>query len=87
MVFTTIEHPESTRRTETLRRFRQNRAVLDREWSKLLLEHRHEWAAVYADGTVVVRPSLEGIRDAVPEGERDAAIVRYIEENDRTLIL
>ena len=87
MVFKSIDGPAVQEAKERFRRFRENEAVLERERDRLLAHHMHEWVAVYDDGKVVVEPTMEAIRDAIPDDKRGTAVVRYIRQRETALIL
>lgn len=87
MMFKTVKEPEATRAREGFKQFRRNEEVLLREWPRLLAQHKNEWAAVYDDGKLIVKPNLETMSEALPRKELDTAIVRFIDESDDALIL
>lgn len=87
MTFRTVGEPEATNARLGFERFRENQAILQREWPNLLDQHMHEWVAVFDGGRIVVESSIERARDAVPAAERDTAVLRYIKLTDNALIL
>jgi hypothetical protein len=87
VVFKPVDRELNDRAIAGFSEYRKNEEVLRREWPQLLNNHLHQWVAVYNDGKIVVRSSMETIRQAVPEDERDTAVMRYIKQSDNALIL
>ncbi|MEX1022763.1 MAG: hypothetical protein WD058_06405 [Dehalococcoidia bacterium] len=66
--------------------FAANDAVLDREWARLLADHRDEWVAVFGRGALVTAATMADILEAVPEDERDTAVIQFLGDTDRVLV-
>lgn len=71
-----------------LQRARRAAQVFSSDHPRLIEEHPHQWVAVY-DSTVIARPSLEALLDALATRQipREHAVIRFIDRDEKIFIL
>lgn len=67
--------------------FAKNEEILALRWEELLREHLHEWVAVFSDGQLATGTTMRDIIGQVPLEARDSAVIRFVEQDERALLL
>jgi len=72
-----------------LRSFRKSAMVLSSKHPRLIIRYPKQWVAVYEGKTIAVGRTLNSaLREVDKKGiQREHVIVRYIDKNQRTMIL